>query len=113
MVKTFDTKIINAKKNKKGFVLEKTVQLKANGNKKISISDINKIYKQLSKKHHKRNIIIRAMAADGMKTLKAQDYIEDDLKWTLMSYYRSYGVEAAAIQQKFQQYYYVDISILN
>jgi hypothetical protein len=113
MVKTFDTKIINAKKNKKGFVLEKTIQLTANGNKKITIADINKMYKQLYKKHDRSNIIIRAMAADGMKTLKGQDFIEDDLKWTLMSYYRSHGPDAEVIKEKFKTFFYVDISILN
>ena len=113
MVNTFKTRTINEKKTKKNFILEKTVQLKANNNKKITIADINIMYKQLSKKHHKSNIIIRAMGADGMKTLKSQDYIEEDLKFSLMSYYKSYGIEATAIQAKFQHFFYVDITIFN
>ena len=111
MSKNFDTKKIE-KKNKKGFVLQSTTQFTPKKNQKISIDEINKFYKAIAKKYKKNNFIIRAMGIDGMKTLKSQDFIEDDLKWMMINYYRSYGIEAKTVEEKFSDYFYFEITIL-
>ena len=111
MSKNFKVEVKKEKKTKKGFVLEKDILIEPKNNKKITIAEVNKLYAELSKKHDKKNFIIRAMAADGFKTLKSQDYIEDDLKYILLSYYRSYGLESKAIEKKFSSFFYVTVSI--
>ena len=112
-MKNIKTEVIKEKKTKRGLLLEKEVLIEPKNNKKITIDDVNKLYAELSKKHKKRNFIIKGMGADGFKTLKSQDYMEDDLKYILQSYYRSYGVESKAIEKKFSQFFYITVTIFN
>ena len=100
-------------KNKKGFVLETTKQYIPKQNQKINISEINRFYQALSKKYKRKNFIIRAMGVDGMKTLKKQEFMEDDLKWILNSYYQSYGVEAETVKEKFSDYFFFEVTLIN
>ena len=112
MSQKFNTKKIE-KKNKKGFVLQSTTQFTPKKNQKISIDEINKFYKAAAKKYKKNNFIIRAMGVDGMKTLKSQDFIEDDLKFVLINYYRSYGIEAKTVKDKFSEFFFFEIVVLH
>jgi len=104
MSNKFETRKME-KKNKKGFVLQTTTQFIPKKNEKINIKEINKFYQATAKKYNKKNFIIRAMGVDGMKTLKAQDYIEDELKWIMINYYSSYGVDAKTVEEKFSDYF--------
>ena len=45
---------------------------------KLTIEEINKLYKAIIKKTNPKDIMIKVCAIDGFKTLKAYDYIEDD-----------------------------------
>ena len=109
----FKVEVKKEKKTKRGFVLEIEVLIEPKNDKKITIDDVNKLYAELSKKHKKRNFIIKGMGADGFHTLKAQDYMEEDLKYILQSYYRSYGIEGKAIERKFSQFFYITVTIMN
>ena len=100
-------------KTKRGFILEKEILIEPKNNKKITIDEVNKLYAELRKKYKKRNFSIKGMAADGFHTLKAQNYMEDDLKYILESYYRSYGIESKAIKKKFSQFFYITVTIYN
>ena len=100
---------IKLKKNKGGKIIEKRIMLNPKNGNKISITDVNKLYKDIIKKHKKKNFLIRGMAVDGIKTIKSMDYVEDDLKFALQSYYSSYGVDEAAVIEKFSHFFNVEI----
>jgi 6-phosphogluconolactonase/glucosamine-6-phosphate isomerase/deaminase len=100
-------------KNKKDFegnVIEKRIILNSNTGK-ISIDEVNKLYKQLITKHKKNKISILGMAPDGHHTLKSFSHIEDDLKFVNEDYYKSFNLEGAAIKEKFSFFFNVEIII--
>ena len=100
-------------KNARGKVMTKTVRISGKNNKRLDLSEIDKIYKQLSRKYNKKNFLIRAMGIDGMTTLKSQDFIEDELKFMLENYYRSYGIQANKVKEKFNSFYFIDVTVIN
>jgi hypothetical protein len=105
-----DTKT-KEKKNAKGKVIEKRITLNSNTGK-ISIDTVNKLYKQLITKHKKKHIAIVAMAPDGYKTIKNFAFIEDDLKFTVDSYFASHGPEGDAVREKFSFFFNVEFILL-
>jgi phosphoenolpyruvate synthase/pyruvate phosphate dikinase len=60
---------------------------------KITIDEINKLYKEVIKKTNPKNIMIKVCAIDGFKTLKSFDYIENDLSFVYEDYYSSLSKE--------------------
>jgi hypothetical protein len=95
------------KKNKKGKVVEKTINMQPK-NGKINISEVNKLYKKLLK-NKERNFIITGMGIDGYKTLKSKNFMEDDLKYSVESYFQSY-TDSKAIYDKFSNYFNIQIT---
>jgi len=102
-------------KNKKGTIIEKRMSLipkkskKKNDINKISLDEVNKIYKaMLVKNVDRKNILIRAMCIDGIKTLKCYDNEGDDLKYCLEDYYNSMPVE---VQGKFNEFLHVELIV--
>lgn len=100
--------ITKIKKNKTGKIIEKRIIL-SSVKGKISIGEVNKLYKDIITKHSKKNFIIRGMGIDGIKTIKSMDYMEEDLKYALQSYYSSYGIDQKSIKDKFDYFFDVEI----
>ena len=84
-------------KNKNGKIIEKVLNIQPKKGK-LTIEEINKLYKAIIKKANPKNIMIKVCAIDGFKTLKAYDYIEDDLLFVYEDYYSSLSKET---KQKF------------
>lgn len=93
--------------NKKGEEVEKMIELKTKSkNKKITLKEVNNIYKKLIEKTDANNFMIKAMTIDGFKTLKSFNYDADDLSHSLDDYYSSLPKEA---KDKFEDLLYVQI----
>lgn len=75
--------------NIKGKQLGKEFIMIPNKGHKLSLFEVDKVYKKMLEKTSAHKILIRAKTIDGMKTLKAFEYIEDDLIHTLDEYYSS------------------------
>jgi hypothetical protein len=94
-------------KNKQGEVIEKITTIQAHQpNKKISINEVNKLYKHLMRTQPEKEFMIKVMTYDGMKTLKSYDYKEGDLKYNIEDYYSSMPKDA---MDKFMHFFYVQI----
>ena len=103
--------ITNEVKNIKGKVLEKRLRLNPKKkNDKISLQETNKLYKKLLKSINPKNILIRCMAIDGIKTLKSYDHEGEDLLSCMEEYYSSMPKE---VQDKFSHYLGIEIIIRN
>jgi hypothetical protein len=88
-------KKIDLIKNKNGKVLFKQITLKGKGNYRISLKELDKVYKELLKSGITSDSIgIRAELIDGLKTLKSFDYAEDTLKYSFENYLSSLPREA-------------------
>jgi heterodisulfide reductase subunit C len=79
-------------KNKNGKIIEKVLNIQPKKGK-ITIDEINKLYKEIIKKTNPKNIMIKVCAIDGFKTLKSFDYIENDLSFVYEDYYSSLSKE--------------------
>ena len=75
-------------KNKKGKVIERVLNFQPK-NGTLTINEINNLYKKLKEKTNTKNIMIKAVALDGFKTLKSYDYDNDDLTMLYDDYYSS------------------------
>ena len=75
-------------KNKNGKIIEKVLNIQPKKGK-ITIDEINKLYKAIIKKTNPKNIMIKVAAIDGFKTLKNYDYIENNLSFVYEDYYSS------------------------
>lgn len=84
-------------KNIKGKVIERVLNIQPKKGK-LTIQEINKLYKEIIKKTDPKNIMIKVAAIDGFKTLKAYDYVEDDLGFVYEEYYSSLSKDT---QEKF------------
>ena len=65
-------------KNKNGKMIEKVLNIQPKKGK-LTIDEINKLYKAIIKKTNPKAIMIKVCSIDGFKTLKAYDYIDNDL----------------------------------
>lgn len=83
----------------------KELQITPNEGFKLSIFELNKVYKKILESNNANKILIRAMTIDGMKTLKTFDYLEDDLMHTLDDYYSSLPKEKRAKFKNLQDVY--------
>ena len=97
------------KKNKKGNVVERTINIEPK-NGKINISEVNKLYQKLLK-DGKKNFIITGMGIDGYKTIKSKSFLEEDLKYAMESYYKSYGLNAKTIYEKFSDFFNIQVKL--
>jgi hypothetical protein len=79
-------------KNKNGKVIEKVLNIQPKKGT-LTIEEINKLYKAIIKKTDAKDIMIKVSALDGFKTLKAYDYVEDDLSFVYEDYYSSLSKE--------------------
>jgi hypothetical protein len=70
--KNFTVEVEHEKRIKNGSIFEKEFKIEAKNNKKIPLSEVYKFYGELRNKHNWKNFIIKAMAADGYKTIKSQ-----------------------------------------
>jgi len=102
-------------KNKNGTIIEKRMLLipkksKKKNDDKISLDEVNKIYKTmlLNKNIDRKNILIRAMSIDGIKTLKSYDNEGDDLHYALEDYYNSMPAD---VQGKFSEFLHVELIV--
>lgn len=83
-------KEVKVNKNKRGKEIEKVMELTPKTrNGKITLEEVNNLYKSIQEKTETDNIMIKAMTVDGYKTLKSFDYNETDLIHTLDDYYNS------------------------
>jgi hypothetical protein len=82
-------------KNKKNKILYKQITLQGKSNYRISLKELDKVYKDMVKSGISPNSIgIRAELIDGTKTLKSFNYSEDTLLYSLDDYYSSLPKEA-------------------
>lgn len=89
-------------KNKKGNVIQRVMEIEPKTkNSKISIKEVNNVYKKLIQQQDPNNFMIKVMTIDGMKTLKSFDFVDEDLKYALENYYSSLPKEA---QEKFYSF---------
>ena len=95
-------------KNKVGKQIGKELRITPEAKYNLSLFVINNLYKNLLETNKPNKINIRAMTADGMKTIKTFDYLEDDLLHTLDDYYSSLPKEK---QDKFKKLEDVYITI--
>jgi hypothetical protein len=104
MVQKFTMKndFITNKFNKQ---IGKELRITPNKGYKLSIFELNKVYKKILESNNPNKILIRAMTIDGMKTLKTFNYLEDDLSHTLDDYYSSLPKEKRAKFKKLQDVY--------
>ena len=103
-------KTVKNKKGKKVYTEYKMTAKKKDGT--ISISEVNRLYKKLLEKYDAEDIIIKGLAPDKWTTIKSQQYIEDDLKFILQNYYRSFGIETSEVEKKFARFYELNIFIM-
>jgi tRNA/tmRNA/rRNA uracil-C5-methylase (TrmA/RlmC/RlmD family) len=75
-------------KNKNGKVIEKVLNIQPKKGT-LTIAEVNNLYKEIIKKTSAKDIMIKVSALDGFKTLKAYDYVEDDLSMVYDDYYSS------------------------
>lgn len=75
-------------KNKKGKVIERVLNFQPKKGT-LTINEINNLYKKLKEKTNTKNIMIKAVAIDGFKTIKSYDYDNDDLTMLYDDYYSS------------------------
>ena len=99
---------MKTKKNQNGKIIEKRIILNSERGK-ISMDQINNLYKEIITRHDKKKIQITGMAIDNFKTIKSMDFIEDDLKYAMESYYKSFGVNANEVKDKFNYFFNVEI----
>jgi hypothetical protein len=96
-------------KNKTGKIIERITRIQPKSKKgKISLNDVDKIYKKLriqSKKENKK-FMIKVMTYDGFKTLNGFDYDEDSLKYVLEDYYSSMPSEE---RDKYNHFFFIEI----
>ena len=81
-------KTIKEVKNKNGKIIEKVLNIQPKKGT-LTVEEVNKLYKEIIKKANPKDIMIKVSAIDGFKTLKAYDYIEDDLSLVYDDYYSS------------------------
>lgn len=104
MVQKFTMKndYITNKFNKK---IGKELRITPNKGYTLSLLELNKLYKKILETNNAKNLLIRAMTIDGMKTLKSFDYLEDDLIHTLEDYYSSLPPDKRVKYEKLQDVY--------
>jgi hypothetical protein len=68
-------------KNKTGKEIERVLNITPKGKNKLGLQEVNNLYKKLIEETDPKKFMIKIMTIDGMKTLKAYDYAEDDLKY--------------------------------
>lgn len=75
-------------KNKNGKIIERVLNIQPK-NGKLTITEINKLYNKLRDNVNPKNIMIKVIAIDGWKTVKAYDYDDEDLTVVYEDYYSS------------------------
>jgi len=77
-------------RNKNGKEIERVMDIKPkNAKLKLTLDEVNNLYKKIAERADTSNIMIKAMTIDGYKTLKSFDYNDEDLIHCLDDYYSS------------------------